>query len=203
MMPILAVLLTLSQTPAPSPTVDPASQARLQAAAPVLAGQPNTTLVGYAVDGANPRAIRQAMNRDRPAETEGGERFDSVTDWSYATRWRRSGPDQCLANTVEVTLTVTVTLPDLVSRDRLNARDQADWDQYFERLAAHENNHVRIAVLGAELMQTAMRKATGCDQIQAERRRISDEISAASVEYDRTTEHGKREGAVYPPARRR
>lgn len=197
---LLALIQASAQAATPGESVDPASQARIRAAAPGLAGLPQTTLTTYPVEGRTPRAIRSSMNLGRPSESEGGGRFDSVTRWSYATRWRQSGPDQCLADTGEVTMTTTIILPDLISREQLSARERAAWDVYFERLTTHELNHVRIATLGAQRMQAAIRAATSCEQMQTEQRRISAEVRDASREYDRITEHGKREGAVYPPA---
>jgi predicted secreted Zn-dependent protease len=186
-----------------SPAVDAASLARLSTAAPSLVGIPDVTLKGYPVEGRNGRAIRASMNAGRPAEMEGGERFDGVTRWTYQSRGRRSGPDQCLPETAEVALAVTVVLPDLTTRADLSSREGAAWDAYFERLVTHEHNHVRIAVLGAERMQAAMRAAADCAGMQAARQRISAEVREASLEYDRLTDHGRREGAVYPPAGRR
>lgn len=200
MTPMLLAIWALAQAVDPAAPVDPASQARLAAAAPALAALPSTTLGGYPVEGASPRAIRAAMNRDRPTEREGGARFDSVTRWSYAARWQRSAGGECDPATAQVSMTVTITLPDLIARDRLSTRERADWDGYFGRLAGHEQNHFRIAAEGAVRMQAAMRAATSCDQMRTEQRRVSEEISAASREYDRLTEHGRREGAVYPVA---
>lgn len=185
---------------APDAPVDAESLARLTAAAPALAAMPNLTLTGYPVEGRTGRAIRASMNRLRPSETEGGARFDGVTRWSYQMRARRSGPDQCLPETAEVALSVRVILPDLTTRTQLSSREGAAWDAYFERLTTHELNHVRIAALGAERMQAAMRGASDCASMQAAQARIGAEVRDASAEYDRLTEHGKREGAVYPPA---
>lgn len=201
---ILLPLLALFQTTAPGAPAyapaDPASLARLQAAAPVLAGLPDVVLSSYPVEGRTPAAIRSSLNRGRPAEGDGGERFDGVTRWSYATRWQQSGPGQCLPDTAVATMTVIIVLPDLLSRDRLSTREKAAWDGYFGRLTGHELNHVRIAALGTQRMQAAMRAASSCDEMRAEQRRLSAEIADAQREYDRMSEHGKREGAVYPPA---
>ncbi len=201
---ILMPLLALFQATTPGapvyPPADPESLARLQAAAPILAGLPGVVLSSYPVEGRTPAAIRSSINRGRPAERDGGERFDGVTWWSYATRWQQSGPEQCLPDTAVATMTATVVLPDLLSRDRLSTREKAAWDGYFERLTRHELNHVRIAALGTQRMQAAMRAASSCDEMRAEQRRLSAETADAQREYDRTSEHGKREGAVYPSA---
>lgn len=207
MLLLLSLLAAVQTSSAPVSlfpgTLAPESRARIIAAAPALAEVPEARLITYAVEGRTPRSIRAAMNRTRPAEADGGDRFDSVTRWSYRTGWRRTGPDQCLPETAEVAVTVQIMLPDLVSRDSLSSRELAAWDGYFQRLVAHELDHGRIAELGAQRMQAAMREATSCADLVAARERIGAEVREASREYDRMTEHGRREGAVYPPVGRR
>jgi predicted secreted Zn-dependent protease len=204
---MVLVLLVLASLQSPSlegsPPLSPESRARILAAAPALADVPEARLATYSVEGRTPQSIRASINRSRPAEVDGGDRFDSVTRWVYRTRWRNSGPDQCRADTAEVELTVKITLPDLIAREALSTREKASWDQYFQRLVGHELNHARIAEVGAERMQAALREARSCADMAAARERIGAEVRDASREYDRLTEHGRREGAVYPPGGRR
>ncbi len=171
---------------------------RLREAAPELAAMPEVTLEAYLVGGRNPRAIRAAMNAVRPAETDGGERFDAVTRWRYSTRWRGRGDVRCVPETAEAVVAITVILPDLAEADRLGRRDREAWDRYFKALATHEMNHARIALHGRQEIEKAMKAASGCEDMQAAVARVSEEVSAASREYDRLTQHGKREGTVFP-----
>lgn len=168
---------------------------RLNAAAPILAALPNVVLVGYPVDGRTRRAVREQMNALRPESN--GRRHDARTMWRYATRWR-NGPDgNCLPATAEVTVSITVTLPDLQDPDRLRREDREAWQRNIVGLEFHEGNHARIANLGAEQMQQAMRGAPSCEAMQAAVERISAEVAAASQEYDRITQHGATEGARF------
>lgn len=171
---------------------------RLREAAPELAAVPEVTLVAYPVSGRTSRAVRTAMNAARPAEADGGGRFDGVTRWRYSTRWQGRGAQRCLPETTVATVAITVTLPDLAEPEKLGRRDREAWGRYFKALATHEMNHARIALHGRQEMEKAMRAATGCEDMQAASERISRDVSAASREYDRITEHGKREGAVFP-----
>jgi predicted secreted Zn-dependent protease len=168
---------------------------RLTAAVPTLAALPNVVLVGYPVDGRSRRGIREQMNARRPEVN--GQRHDARTTWRYATRWRGGPGGACLPQTSEVTVSITVTMPDLQDPDRLNRDERAAWDRYMVGLELHEGNHARIANLGAEQMQAAMRAASSCEEMQAVVERIGSEISAASVEYDRRTQHGATEGARF------
>lgn len=189
---------TDSQITPSQPASDPGAIVRLRAAAADLAAMPNVVLEPYPVSGRTPRAVRTSMNALRPTERADGARFDSVTRWSFGSRWRRSGSGQCLAESAEINMTITVVLPDLTSRAQLSRRDQQAWDRYFTALVGHETNHVRIASLGGSEMLAAMRAATTCDEMQAAQQSVAAAVASASREYDRMTEHGRREGAVFP-----
>ena len=89
-------------------------------------------------------------------------------------------------------------MPDLQNRDRLRRADKAAWDRYFAALQAHEVNHARIAQLGAERYQAALRSAPDCQAARAAAAQVNADVSAASAEYDRLTEHGRLEGASFP-----
>jgi predicted secreted Zn-dependent protease len=90
-----------------------------------------------------------------------------------------------------------VVLPDLVEPERLNRSDRTAWNTYFERLVAHETNHLRIAELGARRLQEVMRAAPNCETANAAARAENDAIAEASAEYDRVTGHGRTEGVVF------
>lgn len=171
---------------------------RLREAAPELSALPDVVLVAYPVSGRTSRAVRTAMNAARPAESDGGERFDGVTRWRYSSRWQRRGGQQCLPETTVTSVAITVILPDLTEPEKLGRRDREAWGRYFKALATHEMNHARIALHGRQEMEKAMRAAANCEDMQAAADRVSNDVAVASREYDRLTEHGKREGAVFP-----
>lgn len=181
----------------PPPQDDPVAvvSERLSAAAPTVAALPNVTLVGYPVSGRSRRTVRDDINRQRP-ETN-GERHDARTSWQYSTRWRGGPGGVCLPETAEVTVQITVTMPDLVDPERLNREDLAAWRRYLTALEIHEGNHARIANAGAERMQQAMRAASSCETMQEAGRQVSATVSGASQEYDRRTRHGATEGAQF------
>ena len=194
----IVVASTLAaQEVAPAPAAPTASD-RLRAATSVLNDLPGLTLTGYEVSGRSPNAVRRAMNSARPPAGTDRERHDALTSWRYSTRWRNGSDGQCSPATAEVAVTITVVLPDLTTREQLSSRERADWDRYFTALVGHEHNHGRIAIAGRDQMQAAMRVSASCEAMQAVVRQTSNEVSAASREYDRLTEHGKLEGAVYP-----
>jgi len=177
----------------------PPSPALVEAVSRVGLGDlPDVVLIGYPVTGRSPGAIRESMNAARPTIEVDGERHDARTGWIYQTRWQ-SGPDHaCLPATATVTVVLRMVLPDLTTRDQLSPPEKAGWDAYFEALVTHERNHGRIVVAGQEQMQAAMRASPTCEAMNAMIQTTSAEVRAASEEYDRQTDHGRREGAVYP-----
>lgn len=181
------------------PIQDPATVAaapsdRLTASQPALAAMPNLTLIGYPVSGRSRRAVREEMNERRP-ET-GGQRHDARTTWRYSYKvGGREGV--CRPETAEVTVAITVIMPDLEAPERLGRQDRAAWDRYIAALAFHEGNHARIANLGAERMQQSMRAAASCDALRQLIEAESDQVAAASRQYDLQTRHGATEGAQF------
>lgn len=197
----LTAVLVAAALAGQAPEADPApASARLVEAASRagLSDLPDLTLQGYEVEGRSPRSLRDAIDRRRPRDRASGERHDARTQWNYQTRWRVGADGQCIPATATVALTLTMVLPDLASREGLSGREQADWDRYFAALVAHEGNHGRIAVAGQEQMQAAMRASPTCEAMNAVVGAANAEVSAASRTYDRQTDHGRREGAVYP-----
>lgn len=179
----------IAQDPPPAAVAAPATPDR------ALASLPNVTVVTYPVEGRSRRGIREDMNRNRPEVN--GQRHDARTIWVFQPHWRRDANGQCLPETAELTVTITVTLPELTTRDDLRRADREAWDRYFAALVQHEGNHVHIVNLGAEHIVTAMRQATTCETMEAAGRAVSEEVAAASAEYDRLTRHGATEGAVF------
>jgi predicted secreted Zn-dependent protease len=195
----LTSLMAALAVQAAAPEPGPPSARLVEAVGRVgLSDLPDLALVGYEVEGRSPRSVRDSIDRRRPADPSDGVRHDARTRWNYRTQWR-NGPDgRCLPATATVTLSITMILPDLASREQLSAREQAGWDAYFTALIAHERNHGRIAAAGREQMQAAMRTSPDCDAMTAVIRTTNAEVADASREYDRQTDHGRTEGAVYP-----
>lgn len=197
---LLALLLPAPQAAANGPAeTPPVPSPGLTAALPELSSLPGVIVVGYPVTGRSPRAIRESMNEGRPALADGdAERFDARTNWRYQTRWRRGPNGGCDPSTAEVEMTVTVILPELANPEHLDRRERENWDRYFRALVGHEQNHVRIALAGAEQMRTYMRGAPDCATMQAVPGQVGAAIIQASRTYDAQTRHGRTEGATYP-----
>lgn len=192
---VAATLAAQAHDAAPPPASARLAEAARRAG---LTDLPDLTLLGYEVEGRSPRSLRDTIDRRRPRDRTSGERHDARTEWTFRTRWRFGADGRCIPSTATVVLTLTMVLPDLANREWLSPREQADWDRYFTALVAHERNHGRIAAAGQEQMQAAMRASPNCETITALVQATNAEVTAASRTYDRETDHGRCEGAVYP-----
>jgi predicted secreted Zn-dependent protease len=187
----LALALALQVQPIVEPP--PPSSRLFESAAPVGA-LPQTRLTGYVVSGRNLRSVRAMMTDARPADSTGA-RHDALTSWRIQPKlMQRNG--ECDPQSADVEYTITVTLPDLETRDQLNRSERAEWDRYFAALIGHETNHVRIVQVGVERLKASMQAARGCEAIHAASRAVLAEIREASAQYDRQTRHGATEGAL-------
>lgn len=169
--------------------------AALQSATPELAlfdDVPHVRIERYAVAGRSASALRRAINAARPADQQGG-RFDGMTAWKFSYRYLHDGQGVCLPQSAEVSVEITVTLPELAEPDCLDSRGRQAWNAYILGLAAHERNHVRIVERGRQELERAMRTASSCLAMEGAAQRVSTDVDAASREYDRRTQHGQRE----------
>lgn len=188
---ILTALLALTVAPGtvvpPQPAPSPA----------VLAEIPNLTVSYYDVEGADPRAVRRSMNERRPPDPHTKERFDGRTEiqlqWSIA-----GGVGRCDPSKAEFTQTVVITLPRLANAGRLSSAERADWTRYMTALIGHERNHALIGLRGEAEAKRRAHSSETCQAVSANVDSVMKAVAAAQVEYDKRTQHGALEGAVYP-----
>jgi predicted secreted Zn-dependent protease len=168
----------------------PASSAFARSNDP-FAGIPNITFQYYDVSGRDPRAIRASMNAERPTDPHDGKPDDAVTVWTYHWSYR-DGPEGCEG---KVRFTARVILPRL--RGRVSAVVAARWRAFMARLRIHEGGHARIAYARMGEIKDAFRDVS-CTAADRRVTAILDEIRRNNAEYDDKTDHGMRQGAVFP-----
>lgn len=129
-----------------------------------------------------------------------GERRHAYTKWhiDWHFDWTGESGDLCSVSSVDTTLTVTMTLPRIVSASP--AVDQ-QFDDYIPKLKAHEDGHLEIARNAAKGIDTTLPgiRNVPCNAIEAQGNKtaydILDRAIAAEKDYDLRTEHGKTQGA--------
>lgn len=182
----------------------PVAALALVVAAPVaaqagdaLAGLPGLTVTFYDVDGQDAAAVRAAMNAVRPTDRNDGERVDALSHWTIRWRWAGHGRGGCNLRAATVRVRAAVMLPRLAHPETVPAPLLARWDRYRRALEAHEAGHVRYAYDHRAAVLAAIRGAT-CATAAAAARAALAAIKAHDIDYDRDTDHGRRQGAVFP-----
>jgi len=159
----------------------------------------------YTITGATAAELRTAMNRLRPRES-GGKDFDARTDWWinwYYTYGRAGG--SCTIAAANVRVRIVFTLPRWHPGRGAATALVEKWNRYMRALRRHESGHADHAVVNGRRILDGLRRLVprpSCTELgraanalgQSEIRRGN----AWDVAYDRQTQHGARQGAVFP-----
>jgi predicted secreted Zn-dependent protease len=105
---------------------------------------------------------------------------------------------------VMVNVYVTYTMPTWTNKSDGPLALQEKWKRYYRCLSNHESGHKEISIRNARLIEQSLLglQALSDQELQLK----ADEIAQAYIEkakqedaeYDRTTEHGKTQGAHFP-----
>jgi predicted secreted Zn-dependent protease len=159
----------------------------------------------YAISGASPRELREAMNRKRPVD-KNGKPHDAITSWFVRWRYATAGSSAgCAVKSFNVFLDITMTLPHWTNEADAAPQLVQRWRGYYAALLTHEEGHKAIAS-GAE---AAIREAgaklpaqPGCSELAKAIESVTGEIleryRQREQEYDRETDHGRTQGARFP-----
>lgn len=178
--------------------------AALAAAPAGAAVNADNTVVTYPIAGASAADLRAQMNALGPAE--GGKRFDGHTKWNV--RWRydyRSAAGSCAIARVTVDVSTTVRLPEWRDEAAAPADLRARWQRYLAALTAHENGHRDHGLAAAREVDATLAvlpPQPTCDALGAAANARGQDIlrryNERDLEYDRSSDHGRRQGATWP-----
>ena len=168
---------------APTPTAPPPS---VPAA---LAPYGDVEIVWYDVEGRDARQVRRSIDAHRPVEPRSGERFDGLTNFDYHASWRGMEGGMCRSAPEDFVYTIKVHLPRLADQ-RAPARLRDSFGRYLETLAAHEAEHVKLALENLAALQQAMASAP-CDDVVGIMDRINGDYAKRQLRLDEVTDHGK------------
>ena len=156
--------------------------------------------VWYSVYGATAPAIRTSLDARRPGDYDA--KTDWFVNWSYATTTRDDG--RCVSKSWKVATRIKYTYPRWrVPASATDALKQ-QWTRYMSRLRLHELGHATNGRLTATRIDNTLRttSAATCDALgttlRATIKRHFATGNAADVAYDRRTQHGQTQGAVFP-----
>lgn len=151
------------------------------------------------------RSLRQRLlvSQDFSGQTK---RFagqaDWYIEWSTCVQPVAAG---CRIEGVTATVHVTYTLPHWADRDGASPALRARWDRYSTSLLTHEKGHGAVALQVGRLLEAdllGLEDLGSCDLLRTETAARVEAVmrrgEAMQNEYDRWTEHGSTQGAVFP-----
>lgn len=135
-----------------------------------------------------------------------GKKYDSLTLWDVT--WDhgfKRAPNVCSTASFRVTLEIIFRYPRWTKPDDAPRPLMEKWDHYLKNLAIHENGHRDMAVKAATELTLAVAQlppAATCDDLNREVRALSNnrmkKLTEEQNEYDKTTDHGVTQGALFP-----
>lgn len=110
----------------------------------------------YEVKGTTTEDIFASIEANGPTDNAGrqGSGLTSV-DWEYGWSGDQS-PGTCRIRQLTVTADITIELPRHVDESSLSDALSANWQTYAAGVAAHEQRHVDIYLVGAEAIRDAL-----------------------------------------------
>jgi len=177
------------------PGAIPAS-ARTGDAPAAFAGIPGISFQYYEVEGRDEQEIYAALQA-RGIRSPDGQSATGVTRWGFQFRWgeHRDGNGGCRTYNPRAELIIGVILPRLRDADGLPPRARAWWGRYQRTIERHEAGHARIAW---DHRDDFLRAGNGvrCADIKDIGNRVLARITALQQDYDRATEHGRKQDRV-------
>ncbi len=161
-----------------------------------------TTVTFYDVTGASAYSVWTSILEQSPIRDEGGAfKHAAYTSWRIDWRYRYApSRDGCEPTSVTVAAPIEITVPRWTAATASEAL-RARWSAFDQKLRLHEDGHAAHVRAGAVRVHDALwsvRTAT-CDAFSAAAdaagHAVLDEIRARNAAYDRSTEHGRRQGA--------
>jgi len=165
-------------------------------------------VVAYPVSGKTTTDLTRALDAKAIADPhEPGSRYYAMTEWHVASDWQwLSTTRGCELERANVTVALTMTLPTLATRQGLTPDLLTRWDKFIANTITHEKGHVTRALNGGRDYQRALGNLTPqagtCLAMRPTLdnlfRQHLDAIDRVNVQYDKETDHGATQGAVFP-----
>lgn len=154
----------------------------------------------YPVRGRDVAAVRVALDAARVRDENDGTLVEAYTHGRVHWTWKAAGPDRdakCRPQAITIRFSATMRLPYLDEPDPPPALAQA-WQRYAANLEAHEREHLERIRRALPRLAAAI-AAAPCAKADTAGAAVLEQIRAEGRAYDLETEHGRRDGAVFPP----
>lgn len=205
---LAAVILTVVRLQLPGLGGEPVIESLTGSEAPggLTLSKPVYTVIDvetYDVAGTTEREVLESLRALGP--TSHGRDFFGLTETEMSYRyWKVPTEEGCKLEQIRLDLHVVVTLPKWEPPRGTPYELKRDWGRFEAALRRHEDGHREIAEWSAREVYHAIRslRTPTCDTIDdaarevARRLRETGELRQAS--FDRQTNHGWSQGAVWP-----
>ena len=164
-------------------------------------------VVTYPVLGKTENELRQSLVASAfPDTIEPNRHYNARTDWALSVQSSVQPTMRgCEVETSTITLAMTMTLPALSSNAGVPSDVLSHWTTFISNTITHESGHVTRNYQGASNFQRELGNALPAADCTTLKARLSDlftratgTIGQSSVDYDAETQHGAKQGAVFP-----
>jgi len=161
--------------------------------------------VYYMVEGNTAKDIWADILAKTPVQ-QNGKQYAAHTKWNVNWQfWWLDNGNSCEISRVTTRLEVTYTLPRLKQTSSITDSVVAHWDKYYAALFDHELGHKDLGSRAAIEIDNQISNMTprgSCEQLESDANAIGKSVIAEYIriekDYDRTTNHGLKTGAVFP-----
>lgn len=173
----------------------PGSSAAMRAAAPAMAVVAYTH---YDLTGNTYDVLANGLR------TASGMPYPALAQWNITYDFRsQSASGRCAVSSLNTRLQLSMRLPRWTPPAGANGELVARWERFMAALRQHEEGHLEHGRSAEREVRAALQamSAGDCPTLEARMRerfqQIVDSYSARDREYDRQTDHGRTQGAVF------
>lgn len=169
----------------------------------VLLSQPVIQYTSYKISGSSPEELRAAMDTHGPVDMLSGKVRDAFTRWRVTWKWPVPEPGEEVRD-VSVDLKIDVIVPEWIDKQSASRELQSKWDTFMTHLKHHEQKHVEIIISNygrvADKLRLALQNDPSIseDELNQVAAKEIQMIRQLDVEYDASTNNGRREGVIFP-----
>jgi predicted secreted Zn-dependent protease len=158
----------------------------------------------YLVAGSTLREIRQSINRVRPGGEKAGH--DALTAWKVGWNVRfGSVAGEYRVTSFTTTTTIVITMPSWRAPTNAAPAVLGKWMSYYSALQKHESTHATNGMLAAEALRQRVRELGPDSDHKRLQQRVQvvadttiEEFKKRDKDFDRETNHGRKDGASLP-----
>lgn len=174
---------------------------------PALAGAEPVTRVHtsyYYIDGSSATVLAAQIDKTGPKDAD-GKRYAARTRWDVQWQFNHHQEGEtCGIKDVSVAVGIARNMPKWRGEDKPGgAQLKARWQKFLEALKRHEEGHKEYGMkAGGEIEKAllAMKPASNCEDLDkaanAAGEQVIEQYRKQDADYDRRTDHGRKQGAT-------